>query len=138
MCFRNDAFILKRIMYLLKTTRKKCVLMNKLAVPTGYGWGAIIIFIYKNYDRINECNFDKKIIVDLLNDWSSNYHKGSVCKYAGLIALIMLQDEKYYKEENKLIEIILGSAGELADILQEMFEQAKQGDRKYEDLFIQA
>lgn len=138
MCFRNDAFILKRIMYLLKTTRKKCVLMNKVAVPTGYGWGAIIIFIYKNYDRINECNFDKKIIVDLLNDWSSNYHKGSVCKYAGLIALIMLQDEKNYKEENKLIEIILGSAGELADILQEMFEQAKQEDRKYEDLFIKA
>lgn len=139
LCFNNEAFVLKRIMYLLETTRKKYVLENKLAVPTGYGWGAIIFFIYKNYDRINECNFDKKIILDILNDWSNNYHKGSVCNYAGLIALKMLQDEsRYYKEEDILIDIILGSSGELTDYLQEMFEVAKQGNRKYEKLFIKA
>lgn len=137
LCFNNDAFILKRIMYLLKTTRKKYVLMNKFAVPTGYGWGAIIFFIYKNYDRINECNFDKKIIVDILSDWSGNYHKGSVCKHAGLIALKMLQDEsRYYKEKNILEKIILGSAGELINEIKKMFEEAKQGDKKYENLFI--
>lgn len=137
LCFNNEASILKRIMYLLTTTRKKYVLKNKYAVPTGYGWGAVIFFIYKNYDRINECNFDKKIIVDLLNDWSGNYHNGYVCKYAGLIALKMFQDKsKYYKEKNVLIEIILGSAGELIDEIKMMFEEAKQGDRKYEDLFV--
>lgn len=137
LCFDNDAFVLKRIMNLLKTTRKKCFFTNKFAVPTGYGWGAIIFFIYKNYDRINEYNFDKKIIIDILNDWSGNYHKGSVCKYAGLIALKMLQDEsRYYKEENILKEIILGSAGELINEIKKMFEEAKQGNKKYEDLFI--
>lgn len=139
LCFGNEAFVLKRIMYLLETTRKKYILENKLAVPTGYGWGAVIFFIYKNYDRINECNIDKKIIINILNDWSSNYHKGSVCKYAGLIALKMLQDKsRYYKEEDILIDIILGSSGELTDYLQEMFVVAKQGDRKYEELFIKA
>lgn len=139
LCINNDGFILKRILHLLRMSWKKYDFTSKLSVPIGYGWGATILFIYKNYDRIIKCNFDKRILVNVLNDWSSNYHNGCVCKCAGLIAIKMFQNEGVnYKNEETLIDIILGSAGELTDYLQEIFGEAKKGNQKYKKLFIKA
>lgn len=138
LCLKDGATFLERILYLLGMTRK-IMIGNQLMLPKGYGWGAVISFIYQNYDKILKSGIDKEIIIDILYDWTSNWHEGTICKYAGLISYKMIQDEtSSYNINDKLIEVVLGSSPELCDEIEIMFEKAKQGDGRYEKIFIKA
>lgn len=135
-CFADGAFSLKRIIWLLRTAGKTSSNIMQLTVPTGFGWGAVISLLYRHYDKAI-LYIDNKVLLGLLKDWTDIYHKGSICKAAGLIAYKMLQSKSMgYDVDDDLIDIILGSAGELIDEIKDMFQNAVQGERKYKKIFV--
>lgn len=135
-CFADGAFSLKRIIWLLRTAGKTSSNIMQLTVPTGFGWGAVISLIYQHYDKAIQY-IDNKILLGLLKDWTDIYHKGSICKAAGLIAYKMLQSKSMgYDVDDDLVDIILGSAGELIEEIKDMFQKTVHGERKYKKIFV--
>lgn len=57
--------------------------------PKGYGWEALIRFIYNNFDAIGMEGFH--LILPIIHDWNKYNKVGNTTKYSSLLAL------KYYK-----------------------------------------
>lgn len=135
-CFDDGELSLKRIIWLLRTTGKTYSNVIQQMIPTGFGWGAVISFVYQNYDKVMQY-IDNKVIFELLKDWTSLYHTGTICKAAGLIAYKMIEsNSKIYDIVDDLAEIILGSAGELVNEIKYMFKKIVQGEQKYKKVFV--
>lgn len=135
-CFGEGIFSLDRIIWLLRTAGKKTSNIVHFTIPTGFGWGAVIYFIYENYEKAIQY-IDNQKLFGLLKDWTSVYHVGNVCRAAGLVACKMVQTKTgIYDVEDDLIEIILGSAGELTDEIKKIFQETIKGEQKYKKIFI--
>lgn len=135
-CFEDGSLSLKRIIWLLRTTGKAYSNVVQQMIPTGFGWGAVISFVYQNYDKVIQY-IDDKVLFGLLKDWTSVYHTGTICKAAGLIAYKMIESNSMiYDIVDDLAEIILGSAGELINEIKDMFQKIVQGERKYKKIFV--
>lgn len=135
-CFEHGIFSLERIIRLLRTAGKTTSNVIHSTIPKGLGWGAVICFIYNNYDKAIHYIDDQKLF-GLLKDWTSVYHIGSVCKVAGLIAYKTIQNKKMiYDVDDDLADIILGSAAELNDEIKTMFQETVKGERKYKKVFV--
>ena len=125
----NDFEILKRILFLLKIACTDFSTIQHLEVikPKGRGWTETIALIYKHQNTFFDDNLE--LILPILKDWCEFNKKGITTKYAGLLALNIIQKaetkEVFYihkdKEEN-ILTVIFNAANELKAELKEIFD----------------
>jgi len=105
-------------------------LMSK---PKGEGWKALIKFLYQNRKKLN---LNTNIIIGLLQDWVSKNKTGKTTRYCGLLGIYLLkkayeklQEERFYLNsdiETNLSKVILHSANEIKEELQNLFDEVLQ------------
>ena len=125
----SDFKILKRILFLLRIACTDFSTIQHLEVikPKGRGWTETIALIYKHQNTFFDDNLE--LILPILKDWCEFNKKGITTKYAGLLALNIIQkaetEEVFYihkdKEEN-ILTVIFNAANELKAELKEIFD----------------
>ncbi|WP_454973442.1 AVAST type 4 anti-phage nuclease Avs4 [Capnocytophaga gingivalis] len=126
----NDFKILKRIFFLLRVACTN-ILANRnieMIEPKGKGWEEAIAFIYKN--KANFFSDNLKIILPVLSDWCNFNKIGETTKYAGLLALSIIEESEarkhFYIEEatlEKILIVVFNAANELKTELKEIFDK---------------
>ncbi|HOD62126.1 MAG TPA: ATP-binding protein [Bacilli bacterium] len=126
----DDFKILKRILFLLRITCTDISSLQNIEIikPKGKGWEEVIAFIYKHKPDFFDNNL--KLVLPVLTDWCEYNKKGETTRYAGLLALSVIQktetEENYYihevAEEN-IFKVIFNSAYELKSELKEIFDK---------------
>lgn len=126
----NDFKILKRILFLLRVacTEVSSVQNIETIKPKGKGWEEIIVLIYKHQSDFFDSNL--KLILSILNDWCDFNKKGETTKYAGLLALSIIQkteiEKNFYIHDNaeeNILKVIFNAAYELKTELKEIFDK---------------
>ncbi|NOW83960.1 hypothetical protein B0H39_001841 [Clostridium beijerinckii] len=140
----NQCGLLKRLTFILRIACKEVddeffkqlginninlfTLEHILTKPKGFGWEALIEFIYNNIDEIGIENIN--FVLPLIYDWSDKIKSGITTRYAGLIALIfyqeVIQKDIYYSQDNTLesiVKTIINSSHELKCELQDIIEE---------------
>ena len=126
----NNFKILKRIFFLLRVA---CINISanrniEMIEPKGKGWEEAIAFIYKN--KANFFSDNLKIILPVLSDWCNFNKIGETTKYAGLLALSIIEESEakkhFYIEEaalEKILIVVFNAANELKTELKEIFDK---------------
>jgi hypothetical protein len=126
----NDFIILKRILFLLRIacTDISAVQDFEVIKPKGNGWKEVATFIYKHKSDFFKDN--QKLVLPILTDWCGFNKTGETTKYAGLLALSIIQktetEEKFFmhdKDEENILRIVFNSANELESELKEIFDK---------------
>ena len=135
----NDFNILNRILFLLQIAcKEEDRTLQKLlkgtdtdytfTKPRGRGWEVVIAFIYKHKEIYFENN--QKLIVPILTDWVNNNKEGKITRFAGLLALSLIEKAETTKNylvhknaEETISKIIYNSAKELRVELQQIFDK---------------
>ncbi|HOY41359.1 MAG TPA: ATP-binding protein [Chitinophagales bacterium] len=126
----NDFKILKRIVFLLRIACTDISAVENIDVikPKGKGWEEVIAIIYKYKNEFFNNNL--KILLPVLNDWCNIIKKGTTTRYAGLLALSIIQkqetDINFYindKAEEKILKIVFDATGEIHPELKEIFDK---------------
>jgi len=115
--------------------------------PKGEGWRALIKFLYDNRERINVNVND---VIGLLNEWINKNKVGETTRNCGLLGIYLLnkiyesgKNFFYVVDPKNLIEalskIILNSASEIKEELQNIFDEVLQNENfsrreKYDEL----
>ena len=132
----NDFSLLNRILFLLQIACKEedRALQKSIGIdytftkPRGKGWEVVIAFIYKHKDNYFENHL--KLILPILTDWVDNNKEGTTTRFAGLLALGLIEKRAttkgfslYDKPKEVILKIIYNSAKELKPELQEIFDK---------------
>jgi hypothetical protein len=126
----NDFKILKRVLFLLRIACTDISAIQNIEIikPKGKGWEEVIALIYKHREVFFDNNL--KIVLPVLTDWCDFNKKGQTTKYAGLLALSLIQktetDENFFIQdaaEEKLLKVVYNSANELQTELKEIFDK---------------
>jgi hypothetical protein len=126
----KDFRILKRILFLLRIACTDISSIQNIEIikPKGKGWEEVIAIIYKYSSGFFDNNL--KIALPVLTDWCDFNKKGQTTKYAGLLALSLIQktekDENFYIQdpiEEKLLKVIFNAAQELQTELKEILDK---------------
>lgn len=126
----NDFKILKRILFLLRIacTDISSVQNFEIIKPKGKGWEEVIALIYKHKSDFFEKNI--KLVLPVLTDWCDFNKTGETTRYAGLLALSIIQktetEESFYlqgTEEENILKIVFNAANELKSELKETFDK---------------
>ena len=127
---KDDFRILKRILFLLRIacTDISSILNIEIIKPKGKGWEEVIALIYKHRSSFFDKNL--KIVLPVLTDWCDFNKKGQTTKFAGLLALGLIQETEKNKDffiqdaaEEKLLKIVFNAANELQTELKEIFDK---------------
>lgn len=126
----NDFKILKRILFLLRIACTDISAIQNIEIikPKGKGWEEVIALIYKYKSGFFDSNL--KLVLPVLTDWCDFNKKGETTRYAGLLALSLIQqtetEENFYihkvAEEN-ILKVVFNSAYELKSELKEIFDK---------------
>ncbi len=126
----NDFRILKRILFLLRIACTDISAIQNIEIikPKGKGWEEVIALINKYQETFFDNNL--KTILPVLTDWCDFNKKGKTTKYAGLLALSLIQkteaNEDFFIQdaaEEKLLKIVYNAASELQTELKEIFDK---------------
>lgn len=126
----NDFKILKRILFLLRIACTDISAIQNIEIikPKGKGWEEVISLIHKHKFDFFDNNL--KLVLPVLTDWCDFNKTGETTKYAGLLALSVIQKtetkENFYihevAEEN-ILKVIFNAANELKTELKEIFDK---------------
>lgn len=126
----NDFRILKRILFLLRIacTDISAIQDIEFIKPKGKGWEEVIALIYKHKPDFFDRNL--KLVLPVLTDWCDFKKTGATTRYAGLLALSIIQrtetEENFYirdfAEEN-IMKVVFNAANELQSELKEIFDK---------------
>lgn len=130
----NDFNLINRILFLLRIAcneidnSKNIELSDYInTLPKGKGWKATIEFIYNHREIYFENHL--KLILPILTDWVKYNRDGSTTKFAGLLALSIIEkrakNDHFYieeKTESTILKIIYNSAKELIYELKNIFD----------------
>lgn len=126
----NDFKILKRILFLLRIACTDISAIQNIEIikPKGKGWEEVIALIYKYKSDFFDSNL--KLVLPVLTDWCYFNKTGETTRYAGLLALSVIQkteaEENFYihdvAEEN-ILKVVFNSAYELKSELKEIFDK---------------
>lgn len=126
----NDFKILKRILFLLRIacTDISTIQNSEIIKPKGKGWQEVITLIFKHKPDFFDSNL--KIVLPVLTDWCDFNKTGETTRYAGLLALSVIQktetEENFYMKEvaeENILKVVFNSANELKSELKEIFDQ---------------
>lgn len=126
---KDDFKMLKRIIFLLRIACTNILSDGGLEnrIPNGNGWNTVIKFIHKYKSDFLLDNLT--IILPVLLDWSVYQKKGLSTKYAGLIALDIMEEFekkeklKFTEKENDIFKILYNSSIEIEFELKGIFEK---------------
>lgn len=126
----NDFKILKRILFLLRITCTDISAVQNIEIikPKGKGWEEVISLIHKHKSDFFDNNL--KLVLPVLIDWCDFNKTGETTKYAGLLALSVIQktetEENFYihkvAEEN-ILKVVFNAANELKSEIKEIFDK---------------
>jgi len=126
----NDFKILKRILFLLRIACTDISAIQNIEIikPKGKGWKEVIALIYKHKSDFFDSNL--KLVLPVLTDWCDFNKTGETTKYAGFLALSVIQktetEENFYMHEvaeENILKVVLNSANELKSELKEIFDK---------------
>ena len=126
----DDFKLLKRILFLLRIACTDISSIQNIEIikPKGKGWEEVIALIYKHRSDFLDNNL--KIVLPVLTDWCDFNKKGATTKYAGLLALSLIQkaetDENFFIQdaaEEILLKVVFNAANELHAELREVFDK---------------
>ena len=126
----DDFKILKRILFLLRIACTDISATQNIEIikPKGKGWEEVIALIYKHKTDFFDNNL--KLVLPVLTDWCVSNKKGVTTRYAGLLALSVIQktetEEIFFTHdvaEEKILEVVFNSANELKTELKEIFDK---------------
>lgn len=126
----NDFKILKRILFLLRIacTGISAIQDIEITKPKGKGWEEVIALIHKHKSDFFDSNL--KLILPVLTDWCEFNKKGITTRFAGLLALSVIQktetEENFYMHdvaEENILKVVFNSANELMSELKEIFDK---------------
>jgi hypothetical protein len=126
----NDFKILKRILFLLRIacTDISAIQSIEIIKPKGKGWEEVITLIYKHKSDFFDSNL--KLVLPVLTDWCDFNKTGETTKYAGLLALSVIQktetEENFYMHEvaeENILKVVFNAAYELKSELKEIFDK---------------
>lgn len=125
----NDFKILKRILFLLRIACTDISSIQNIEIikPKGKGWDEVIALIYKHKSYFFDSNL--KLVLPVLTDWCDFNKTGKTTKYAGFLALSVIQktetEENFYMHEvaeENILKVVFNSANELKSELKEIFD----------------
>jgi hypothetical protein len=125
----NDFKILKRILFLLRIACTDISAIQNIEIikPKGKGWDEVIALIYKHKSDFFDSNL--KLVLPVLTDWCDFNKTGETTKYAGFLALSVIQktetEENFYMHEvaeENILKVVFNSANELKSELKEIFD----------------
>jgi hypothetical protein len=123
----NDFKILKRILFLLRIACTDISAIQNIEIikPKGKGWEEVITLIYKHKSNFFDGNLN--LILPVLTDWCDFNKTGKITKYAGLLALSVIQKTEIEKNfyvhkvaEENILKVVFNAANELKSELKEM------------------
>jgi hypothetical protein len=126
----NDFKILKRILFLLRIACNDISEIQNVEIirPKGKGWEEVIALIYKHKSDFFDSN--TKLVLPVLTDWCDFNKTGATTRYAGLLALSVIQktetEESFYMHEvaeENILKVVFNSAYELKSELKEIFDK---------------
>jgi hypothetical protein len=126
----NDFKILKRILFLLRIACTDISEIQNIEIikPKGKGWEEVITLIYKHKTDFFDSNL--KLVLPILTDWCDFNKTGQTTKYAGLLALSVVQktetEENFYMHEvveENILKLVFNAASELKPELKEIFDK---------------
>ncbi len=126
----NDFKILKRILFLLRIACTDISAIQDIEIikPKGKGWEEVIALIYKHKSNFFDSNL--KLVLPVLTDWCDFNKTGETAKYAGLLALSVIQktetEENFYMHEvaeENILKVVFNAANELKSELKEIFDK---------------
>lgn len=126
----NDFKILKRILFLLRIACTDISANQNIEIikPKGKGWEEVIALIHKHKSDFFDSNL--KLVLPVLSDWCEFNKKGLTTKYAGLLALSIIQktetEENFYIQdiaEENILKVVFNTANELKSELKEIFDK---------------
>lgn len=96
--------------------------------PKGKGWEDVISFIYKY--KVSFWDKNLKLVLPLLTDWCNASKKGETTRFAGLLALSIIQktesEENFYihkDAEENILNVVYNAANEIKSELMEIFDK---------------
>lgn len=126
----NDFKIFKRILFLLRIACTNISAFENIEniKPKGKGWEEVISLIRKHKSDFFDNNL--KLVLPVLTDWCNFNKTGETTKYAGLLALSVIQktetEENFYINEDaeeNILKVIFNAANELKTELKEIFDK---------------
>lgn len=126
----DDFKILKRILFLLRIACTDISAIQNIEIikSKGKGWEEVIALIYKHKTDFFDSNL--KLVLPVLTDWCEFNKKGLATKYAGLLALSVIQktetEEDFYMQdvaEENILKVVFNTANELKSELKEIFDK---------------
>ncbi|TVX97335.1 AVAST type 4 anti-phage nuclease Avs4 [Cohnella terricola] len=126
----NDFEILKRILFLLRIACTDISAIQNIEIikPKGKGWEEVIALIYKHKSDFFDRNL--KLVLPVLTDWCDFNKIGETTRYAGLLALSLIQktetEENFYMQEvteENIMKVVFNAANELKSELKEIFDK---------------
>lgn len=126
----NDFKILKRILFLLRIACTDISAIENIEIikPKGKGWEEVISLIHKHKSNFFDNNL--KLVLPVLTDWCDFNKTGETTKYAGLLALSVIQktetEANFYMHEvaeENILKVIFNAANELKTELKEIFDK---------------
>jgi hypothetical protein len=126
----NDFKILKRILFLLRIACTDLSAIQNIEVvkPKGKGWEEVISLIYKHKSSFFEDNL--KIALPVLTDWCDFNKKSETTRYAGLLALSIVQKTEttdnffiHDNAEEKIFNVVFNATNEIQAELKEIFDK---------------
>ncbi|WP_320112057.1 AVAST type 4 anti-phage nuclease Avs4 [Draconibacterium orientale] len=126
----NDFKILKRIIFLLRIACTDISTFESIDIikPKGKGWQVIISLIYKYKSDFFDNNL--KLVLPLLTDWCNSTKTGTTTRYAGLLALSIIQKTETEKDfhirdkaEENILKVVFNAANEIKSELKEIFDR---------------
>ena len=126
----DDFKILKRILFLLRIACTDVSAVENIEVikPKGKGWEEVIALIYKHKSGFFDNNL--KLVLRVLTDWCDFNKKGLTTRYAGLLALSVIQKTETKKNfnmhevaEENILKVVFNAANELQSELKEIFDK---------------
>lgn len=126
----NNFKILKRILFLLRIACTDISAIQNIETikPKGNGWEEVISLIHKHKSDFFDSNF--KLVLPVLTDWCDFNKTGETTKYAGLLALSVIQktetEENFYMHEvaeENILKVVFNAAIEVKSELKEIFDK---------------
>lgn len=126
----NDFIILKRILFLLRIACTDISSIQNIETikPKGKGWKEVIALIHKHKSDFFDSNL--KLVLPVLTDWCYSNKIGATTRYAGLLALSIIQktetEENFHMidvAEEDILKVVFNSAYELKSELKEIFDK---------------
>ncbi|MEO9257049.1 MAG: hypothetical protein ABI207_01630 [Crocinitomicaceae bacterium] len=126
----SDFKILKRILFLLRIACTDISAVQNVEVikPKGKGWEEVITLIYKHKSDFFDNNL--KLVLRVLTDWCDFNKKGLTTRYAGLLALSVIQKTETEKNfhmhevaEENILKVVFNASNELQSELKQIFDK---------------